>query len=274
MNRATLIQVQTKVLLKKFLASEFSFLDSKLVRVHTVLRCSFQGTLPFPCQTLPTTTHKGFWLVQSLKNKHGGKSSGDLKTEVEHTSHSASVESSSASLESLWWSSSGRIASVTWRGTLAKYHPKVSKPGWLWSELTFDEITKNTVCIKLWLHASNEKQSTGNRAGLGLRHRKAYSSLLFCTTKFPGVEGRNGNAVICWRVLVFPCTEQILSTERGKTGRVEYPPRSRNSDDVNVNHNIHSCPATPAPTPLPANRTFPPARRGSPGFAHESSFPT
>lgn len=102
---------------------------------------------------------------------------------------------------------------------------------------------------------------------------KAYSSLVFCTTKFPGVESRNGNAVICWRVLVFPCTEQIVSTERGKKGRAEYPPRSRNSDDVHVNHNIHSCPATPASTPLPSNRTCPAARRGSPGFATESSLP-
>lgn len=70
MNRPTLIQVETKVLLKISLASEFSFLDSKLARVHTHLRCIFQITLPLQCQTLPTKTHKGFWGVQSLKRKH------------------------------------------------------------------------------------------------------------------------------------------------------------------------------------------------------------
>lgn len=119
----------------------------------------------------------------------------------------------------------------------------------------------------------SEKQNTDNCVELRLIHRKGLFAFRVCTTKFPGVEGRNGNAVICWRVLVFPCTEQKVPTERGKRGRAKYPPRSRNSDDVHVNQNIHSCPATPAPTPLPSNRTCPPARRRSPGFGRESSFP-
>lgn len=126
MNRATLIQVQTKVLLKNFLANEFSFLDSKLVRVHIALRRSFQVTLPVSNSTnhnsqrfLSCTKFK----EQTLAKKLGGPQvrSGACLPPPLH------LWSRSASLESLSWSPSGKTCKCHLERHTGRYHYKVSK---------------------------------------------------------------------------------------------------------------------------------------------------
>lgn len=196
------------MLLKISLASEFSFLDSKSARVHTLLRCSFQITLPLQCQTLPTTTHKGFSGVQSLKRKwrqmplvHQGKSQARLPLAPYPRGRTVPCWNHPHGVSPAKSASASRGVTLAGTTSTSQNHVelKVNSP--------FDNTTKKKhYAQKSGLGVSCEKQNTNNCVGLNSekkkkkgkkKRKKAYSPLMFCMRKFPGVEGRNEKAVLC-----------------------------------------------------------------------------
>lgn len=168
------IQVETKMLLKIALATEFSVSDSELVGVCTLLRCSLQITLPLQRQTLPTPTHKGFWSIQSLERKrwkmplvHQFRSRAHLPLAPYPWSRTVPRCNRSDGVPR------AKSQSASWRVTLAGTTTSAPQNHVeLKANSPLAILPKKVLCTKIWPPVSRKRQNTDNCVGLTPRKRK------------------------------------------------------------------------------------------------------
>lgn len=190
MNRPTLIQVETKVLLKNLSGY---WVQTPGFQVSE--KNSHSLKVQLPGNTFPpvsnSTNHNSQRLLRWPKFKEETLENAPASSSQESSTPptpAVSMEASSASVESLGWSSSSKASKCQPVRHAGEYHLHVSKPRWTESEFSFDSTSKRVLRTKTRLHVSCKKRNTDNCAGRTQSERKT----LFVSRVLHDKVSRNG----------------------------------------------------------------------------------